>query len=92
MSPTMQLPSLKPIQHFRRPVEHPFSASQRENTTILLGGLTPRHDPLVEAFVQSLGYKCKALPNVSIDSYTMGKEFGNNGYCNPSYFTVGNLL
>ena len=85
-------PSRTVIQHFRRPVEHPFTAGQREKTTILIGGLTPRHDTLVEAVVQSLGYNCKALPNPTIDSYTMGREYGNNGYCNPSYFTVGNLL
>jgi predicted nucleotide-binding protein (sugar kinase/HSP70/actin superfamily) len=47
---------------------------------------------LVEAAVQSLGYKCRALPNVTLDSYTTGKEYGNNGLCNPSYFTVGNLV
>ena len=79
-------------RHFRRPPEHPFTASQRRYTTILLGGLSPRHDRLVEAAVQSLGYRCKALPNVSLDSYTTGKLYGNNGLCNPSYFTVGNLV
>jgi predicted nucleotide-binding protein (sugar kinase/HSP70/actin superfamily) len=79
-------------QHFLRPVERPFTASQRANTTILLGGLSPRHDKLVEAAVQSLGYNCRALPNVTLDSYTAGREYGNNGLCNPSYFTVGNLV
>jgi predicted nucleotide-binding protein (sugar kinase/HSP70/actin superfamily) len=80
------------VRHFRRPLELPFTASQREHTTILLGGLSPRHDRLVEAAVQSLGYRCHALPNVSLDSYTTGKLYGNNGLCNPSYFTVGNLV
>jgi len=80
------------FQHFRRPVEHPFTASQRQHTTILLGGLSPCHDKLVEAAVQSLGYKCKALPNVTIDSYTVGRHFTDHGLCNPTYFTVGNLV
>jgi predicted nucleotide-binding protein (sugar kinase/HSP70/actin superfamily) len=87
-----QTGSASRIQHFLRPTEHPFTASQRENTTILLGGLSPRHDKLVEAAVQSLGYKCKALPNTTLESYATGKEYGNNGLCNPSYFTVGNLV
>ena len=87
-------PGLSPplFEHFRRPVERPFTASERDHTTILLGGLSPRHDKLVEAAVQSLGYDCKALPSVTIDSYTAGRHFGDNGLCNPTYFTVGNLV
>jgi predicted nucleotide-binding protein (sugar kinase/HSP70/actin superfamily) len=80
------------VEHFRRPVEHAFTADQRANTTVLLGGLSPRHDPLVEAALQALGYKCKALPNVTLAGYELAKEYGNNGQCNPTYFTVGNLV
>ncbi len=25
-------------------------------------------------------------------AFRLGKEFGNNGQCNPTYFTVGNLV
>ncbi len=83
---------MRPVRHFRRPVELPFTESQRQHTTVLLGGLSPRHDRLVEAAVQSLGYRCRALPKASVASYTVGKEYGNNGLCCPSYFTVGNLV
>jgi predicted nucleotide-binding protein (sugar kinase/HSP70/actin superfamily) len=83
---------MDPIEHFRRPVENVFTAEQRENTTVLLGGLSPRHDRLIEASLQALGYKCKALPNVSLEAYELAKEYGNNGQCNPTYFTVGNLV
>jgi predicted nucleotide-binding protein (sugar kinase/HSP70/actin superfamily) len=78
--------------HFKRPVEHPFTAEQRDRTTVLLGGLSPRHDRLVEASLRALGYRCKALPNVSLDAYACAREYGNNGQCNPTYFTVGNLV
>ncbi len=81
-----------PVRHFRRPREQAFTESQRADTTVLLGGLSPRHDRLVEAAVQSLGYRCKALPNVTLHSYELAKEYGNNGLCNPTYFTVGNLV
>ncbi len=27
-----------------------------------------------------------------VDDFQAGKEFGNNGQCNPTYFTVGNLV
>ncbi|MDH3421913.1 MAG: activator of (R)-2-hydroxyglutaryl-CoA dehydratase [Gemmatimonadota bacterium] len=77
---------------FKRPVEHPFTADQRDSTTVLLGGLSPRHDRLLEASLRALGYRCKALPNVSLDAYECAREYGNNGQCNPTYFTVGNLV
>lgn len=88
---THGLPILS-AHHFHRPEERPFLKGQRDRTTVLLGGLSPRHDRLVEAAVQSLGYECKALPNVSIAGYELAKEFGNKGLCNPMYFTVGNLV
>jgi predicted nucleotide-binding protein (sugar kinase/HSP70/actin superfamily) len=84
--------SAGPVEHFRRPVEHPFTLEQREHTTVLIGGLSPRHNHLVEAALQALGYRCKALPNVSLAGYELAKEYGNNGLCNPTYFTVGCLV
>lgn len=85
-------PSARLIRHFRRPVEHPFLASQRADTTILFGGLSPRHDRLMEAALKGLGYRARALPNVSLAGYERAKEYGNNGLCNPTYFTVGALV
>ena len=78
-------------QQFRRPVERPFTADQRAHTTLLLGGLSPQHDKLVEAMARSLGYGCQALPAPDLDAFARGKAYGNNGYCNPAYFTVGKL-
>lgn len=60
--------------------------------TLLFNGATWKHDYLIEGVFQSLGYQCKALPTPSVDSFQLGKEFGNNGQCNPTYFTVGNLV
>ena len=78
--------------HYRRPVEHPFTADQREDTTILFGGLSPRHDRLLEGVLRGLGYRARALPNASLSGYERAKEYGNNGLCNPTYFTVGSLI
>ncbi|MDT8340492.1 MAG: hypothetical protein RQ751_03185 [Longimicrobiales bacterium] len=77
---------------FQRPTERAFTARERDRTTLLIGGLSPRHDKLAEAALRSLGYRCRALPNVTIEGYTAGREYGNNGLCNPTYFTVGNLV
>ncbi len=79
-------------QHFRRPTEKPFTRSQRDHTTILFGGLTWKHEKLVHGALESLGYKCEALPVPNKKAFQLGKEYGNNGQCNPTYFTVGNLV
>jgi predicted nucleotide-binding protein (sugar kinase/HSP70/actin superfamily) len=79
-------------QRFRRPTENPFTRSQRDHTTILFGGLTWKHEKLVHGALESLGYKCEALPVPNKKAFQLGKEYGNNGQCNPTYFTVGNLV
>ncbi|MBE9555229.1 MAG: 2-hydroxyglutaryl-CoA dehydratase [Proteobacteria bacterium] len=50
------------------------------------------HEVLLEASFQRFGYKIKALDCPDKASMQWGKEFGNRGQCNPTYFTVGNLL
>jgi predicted nucleotide-binding protein (sugar kinase/HSP70/actin superfamily) len=42
--------------------------------------------------IAGLGYKVMPLPNADKQSFQIGKEYGNNGQCNPTYFTVGNLV
>lgn len=79
-------------RHFRRQVEKLFTADQRETTTILFGGLTWKHERLIHGGLEGLGYKCEILPTPDVRAFQIGKEFGNNGQCNPTYFTVGNLV
>jgi predicted nucleotide-binding protein (sugar kinase/HSP70/actin superfamily) len=79
-------------QHFKRPVERPFTRDQRSTTTLLFGGLTWKHEKLVEGALEGLGYKVQSVPVPNVKAFQLGKEFGNNGQCNPTYFTVGNLV
>ena len=79
-------------QNFHKPIENPFTKSQRDRTTILFGGLTWKHESLIHGALESLGYKCEALPVPNKKAFQLGKEYGNNGQCNPTYFTVGNLV
>jgi predicted nucleotide-binding protein (sugar kinase/HSP70/actin superfamily) len=79
-------------RQFHRPIEHPFTKTQRDRTTILFGGLTWKHEKLIHGALESLGYKCEALPVPNKKAFQLGKEYGNNGQCNPTYFTVGNLV
>ena len=80
------------VNHFHKPIENPFVKSQRDTTTILFGGLTWKHEKLVHGALESLGYKCESLPVPNKRAFQLGKEYGNNGQCNPTYFTVGNLV
>lgn len=80
------------VQHFRRPVERAFTADERGRVTILIGGLTWKHEKVMQAVFEGSGYRCKILPVPNVAAFQLGKEYGNNGQCNPTYFTVGNLV
>jgi predicted nucleotide-binding protein (sugar kinase/HSP70/actin superfamily) len=82
----------KQVKHFHKPIEQVFTKDQRPHTTILFGGLTWKHEKLIQATLQKLGYKCEPVPTPDKAAFQLGKEYGNNGQCNPTYFTVGNLV
>ena len=73
-------------------VDQPFTRADRANTTILIGGLPEAQDFLIPAALKPLGYTVRPLPQPDTDSLKYGKEFGNRAQCNPTYFTVGNLV
>ncbi|MCC6344218.1 MAG: activator of (R)-2-hydroxyglutaryl-CoA dehydratase [Bryobacterales bacterium] len=80
------------MHHFKRPAERYFKADQRGHTTLLFGGLTWKHEKLIHGALEGLGYMAEALPTPNVAAFQLGKEYGNNGQCNPTYFTVGNLV
>lgn len=82
----------KTSQHYKRPSERPLRKEELPDTTILFGGLTYTHDYLLEGAVRGLGYNAKCLPVPDNQSLSIGKEYGNRGQCNPTYYTVGNLI
>lgn len=69
-----------------------FRAADRPHTTLLVSGLTMAHDTLVVATLHGLGYRVELLDCADNAALQFGKEFGNRGQCNPTYFTVGNLV
>ena len=79
-------------QHFHRPIERAFTAAERDRVTILFGGLTWKHEWLIRSAFESAGYKVELLPTPDVAGFQLGKEFGNNGQCNPTYFMVGHLI
>lgn len=80
------------VHHFRRPLERPFTRAERKRVTLLFGGLSRRHDRLLQAALHGLGYNAEPIPTPGKTDFQVGKEFGNNGQCNPTYFTVGALV
>src|SRR4029079_5742804 len=69
-----------------------FTKDQREHTTILVCGLTMAHDLFIQVALRGSGYKVLAMDVPDNDALQYGREYGNRGQCNPTYFTVGNLV
>ena len=69
-----------------------FTKKEKGKITLLIGGLTMAHDYLISGSFRSLGYNVVPLDAPDYEALRAGKEFGNRGQCNPTYFTVGNLV
>jgi predicted nucleotide-binding protein (sugar kinase/HSP70/actin superfamily) len=82
----------QPVDHWVDANPQLFTKAERGHTTILFGGLTMAHDQLVRAALSGLGYDMLPLDVPDTESLRYGKEFGNRAQCNPTYFTVGNLV
>ena len=82
----------KQVNHFEKPFEGRWTKDQKDSTTILFGGLTVAHEELALEAMRGLGYKLRRLPTADNDALSVGKEYGNRGQCNPTYYTVGTLV
>ena len=79
-------------KHWFDAVPREFTRDQREHTTILVSGLTMAHDLFIQSALRGIGYKVLAMDTPDNDALQYGREYGNRGQCNPTYFTVGNLV
>ena len=79
-------------KHWFDEVPRTFTRDQREHTTILVSGLTMAHDLFIQSALRGIGYKVLAMDVPDNDALQYGREYGNRGQCNPTYFTVGNLV
>lgn len=82
----------KDATQWRETPQEPIQYAPPKETTMLIGGLTILQDQLMQAALNALGENVIALPNPNFESFQTGKAFGNRGQCNPTYFTVGNLV
>jgi predicted nucleotide-binding protein (sugar kinase/HSP70/actin superfamily) len=66
--------------------------AERAHVTLLISGLTAAQDFLTEGALRGLGYRVEYFGMSNNKGLQTGKEFGNRGQCNPTYFTVGSLV
>jgi predicted nucleotide-binding protein (sugar kinase/HSP70/actin superfamily) len=70
----------------------PFTRQDRDKVTILFGGLTWKHERLLQGAMQNLNYKAEPLPNINRADLDAGKELIDVGACCPTIFTTGSLV
>src|ERR1017187_2823218 len=80
------------VTHYTSYKARPFTREQRDKTTILFGGLTWKHERLVQGVFNNLNYKAKPLPNITREDLDAGKELIDVGACCPTIFTTGSLV
>ncbi len=79
------------LQPYRTYKPRPFRREERENTTILFGGLHWRAEQLIQSVFDNLGYKARVLPVATKEDLLAGRELADIGQCCPTSFTTGNL-
>ena len=77
------------ITHYQAYRPRPFTRGERESLTILFGGLTWKHERLVQGLFHNLNYRAEPLPNVVRDDLDAGKELVDVGACCPTTFVKG---
>ena len=77
-----------PYQTYR---PRPFTRPERDNVTILFGGLHWRAERLIQGAMENLGYRSEVLPTATREDLLAGRELADIGQCCPTSFTTGNL-
>ena len=79
-------------QQWYQEKEYNIDYNSPKDSIALFNGFTPLHDKLIVSAVKSLGKNFIALPTPDFEAFGKGKIYGNKAQCNPTYFTVGNLI
>ena len=87
-----QLTQLPSVSHYTAYKPRPFTRKERDHVTILYGGLTWKHERLMQGALHNLKYKAEPLPNIAREDLDAGKELIDVGACCPTIFTTGSLV
>jgi predicted nucleotide-binding protein (sugar kinase/HSP70/actin superfamily) len=80
------------VNHYQAYRPRPFRREEREKVTILFGGLTWKHERLIQGAMHNLKYNAEPLPNITREDLDAGKELIDVGACCPTIFTTGSLV
>lgn len=80
------------FQHYTAYKPQPFLHHERDTVTLLYGGLTWKHERLIQGVFHNLHYHAQPLPNVARPDLDTGKALIDVGACCPTIFTTGNLV
>ena len=69
-----------------------FTKKMKKDYTILVPQMAPLHFELLEAALNSEGYKVKLLKDCTPNTIETGLKYVNNDACYPSILTVGQLI
>src|SRR5882762_2130283 len=78
--------------HYRAYTPRPFTRAERDSVTILFGGLHWRIERILQAVLESSGYRAQILPVATKGDLLTGRETADIGQCCPTSFTTGNLV
>ena len=80
------------VPQWHESLARPFTREEREKVTIWITALSRGHDAFISAAARGLGYNMRALDTPDNEALKVGKEYGNRGQCNPTYYTGGALI
>ncbi|MGA2482804.1 MAG: hypothetical protein ABSF92_06785 [Candidatus Acidiferrales bacterium] len=83
---------LTTVNHYTAYKPRPFTREERDKVTILYGGLTWKHERLIQGAMHNMNYNAEPLPNIARDDLDAGKELIDVGACCPTIFTTGSLV
>ncbi len=79
------------LDQYRAYRPRPIPPEERGKITIVFGGLTWKHERLIQGALENAGYKAQPLPQIERQDLDIGKELIDTGACCPTTFTAGNL-
>jgi len=84
-------PARTASEPYRAYKPRPFTREERDEVTVLFGGLHWRAERLVQGAMENLGYRTQVLPTATREDLLTGREVADIGQCCPTSFTTGNL-
>ena len=84
-------PARVSAEPYRAYKPRPFTRAERDQVTLLIGGLHWRAERMTQASLQNLGYNVEVLPTATREDLLTGRELADIGQCSPTSFTTGNL-